>query len=263
MAEIGDFEDDDGGPAAEENFGGRASGMALDVAEAFLNDAEESGLEGLRKAGKIGEEIELGVDAAAFAEAEDVFLESRDEAEFVKEGRMQEKGEGADFARHLTHEGAGLEQGFFGGRVQGVDGMANLSEAEVDGENGLSEAVVEFAANAAAFFVLELEELRGELMDSALGILHFSKVGEGKDDAAKRAVGVEFGDGVEKGPEDVLEVRNAVTNHLAIDGLAGGDGASEGARLFGDDGAIFSERDEIEFTSNFANDAVDGEAENF
>jgi hypothetical protein len=104
----------------------------------------------------------------------------------------------------------------------------------------LREAVVELATNAAAFFVLELEQLRGELVDGALRVFHFGKVGEGEDDAAKSTVGIEFGDGVEEGPEDFLEVRNAITNHLAVDRLAGGDNASERTRLFGEDGSVRS-----------------------
>jgi hypothetical protein len=110
---------------------------------------------------------------------------------------MQEIGKGADFARHLAHESAGFEERFFGGFVPGFDGLANLSKAEIDGKNRLSEAIVEFATDAAAFFVLELEELGGELMDGALRVLHFGKVSEREDDPAKRTAGVEFGDGVE------------------------------------------------------------------
>ena len=52
VAVVGDFEGDGGSLAAETNFGGVAAGMALDVGEAFLDDAEESGFDGLRKAGK-------------------------------------------------------------------------------------------------------------------------------------------------------------------------------------------------------------------
>ena len=131
--------------------------MTLDVREAFLDDAKEGGLDGLRQASKIGEEIELRVDAAAFAETESVFLESRDEAKIIEERWMQKIGKGADFARHLAHESAGFEERFFGGFVPGFDGLANLGEAEIDGKNGLRKAVVEFATDAAAFFVLELE----------------------------------------------------------------------------------------------------------
>lgn len=76
-------------------------------------------------------------------------------------------------------------------------------------------------------------------MDGALRILHFGKVGEGEDDAAKNAVGVEFGDGVEQGPEDVLEVRNTITNHLAIDRLSSSYDASEWARVLGQRRSIF------------------------
>src|SRR5260370_26761918 len=152
---------------------------------------------------------------------------------------MQELGQGADFARHLAQKSPGFEERFFGGLVPGFDGLTNLSETEIDGENGLREAIVEFAADAAAFFVLELEELGGELMDGALRVLHFGKVSEREDDPAKRTAGVELGDGVEEGPEDVLEVRNAITNDLAIDRLSGDNDASERAGFFGDERSVF------------------------
>lgn len=81
--------------------------------------------------------------------------------------------------------------------------------------------------------------MSGKLVDGALRVFHLGKVSKGEDDAAKRAVGMEFGDGVEVGPEDFLEVRNAITNHLAIDRLPSGDYASEGTRLFGEWASVF------------------------
>ena len=80
----------------------------------------------------------------------------------------------------------GLIGGFFEGAVRGVveglSGLTELREAEIYGENGLGHAVVKFAADAAAFFVLELEEFGGELVDGAFGVFEVGDVGEGGDD---------------------------------------------------------------------------------
>src|SRR5271166_4296095 len=112
----------------------------------------------------------MSLDAAALAEAADVFLESGDEAKIVEERRVKEIREGADFAGHLLGELASFFEAARGGTVRGVEGLPDLGEAEVDGENGLREAIVKLAADAAALFILEREELSGELADGALGV---------------------------------------------------------------------------------------------
>ncbi len=80
----------------------------MDVGETFLDDAEEGDFYGLREAREIDGCEELRFDAAALAEAVDVFLEGGDEAEIVEQRRMEEIGKRADFAGHLLREGAGF-----------------------------------------------------------------------------------------------------------------------------------------------------------
>ncbi len=103
--------------------------------------------------------------------SEDIFLEGGDEAELIEQGRMEEIGERANFPGHLLEEGASFFEGTLRRFTERRSRMANLGEAQVDGENGLREAIVELAADAAALLVLEIEKLGGELMDGLLGVL--------------------------------------------------------------------------------------------
>src|ERR1700722_2893168 len=153
-AEVGDFEGDALRIFAEDDLGALAAGVALDVGEAFLGDAEERGFGNLGKAPKTGEEFEGSFDAVAFAEPVDVFLERGGEAEVVEQRWMEEVGEGADFAGHLLEKFAGLFERAVRGFVERLRGLPELGEAEIYGENGLGHAVVQFAADAAALFVL-------------------------------------------------------------------------------------------------------------
>ena len=143
---------------------------------------KRSDFDGLREAREIGVGEELRLDATALTEAVNIFPEGRDEAEIVEQRRMKEIGERADFAGHLLREGAGFFEGTRGGFFLRGQRLANLGEAEIDGENGLRKAVVKFTAEAAALFILKLQKLRGEIVDRALCIFHFGDIGERADD---------------------------------------------------------------------------------
>lgn len=138
------------------DLGGGAAGMALNVGETLLNDAEESDFERLREAVELGVGEKVGLDAAALGEALGVFLEGGNQAEIIEKRGVEEIGEGADLAGHLLGEGAGFFKGVGGNLIVGRERLADLGEAEIDGEYGLREAIVEFAAEAAALFVLEI-----------------------------------------------------------------------------------------------------------
>lgn len=105
----------------------------------------------------------------------------------------------------------------------------------------MREAVVELAANAAAFFILELEELGGELVDGALGVFHFGDVGERADDADDVAVGVELRDGVAIDPKDAVRTGAMETNEATVNRSASAEnvrnrviGEGDGFAVFGD-----------------------------
>jgi len=200
---VDDFEGDLGILLAQANLGGGAAGVALDVGETFLNDAEERDFHGLGKAFEGSEGKQLSFNAAALAEAVDVFLEGGEQAKVVEKRGMEEIRKSTDFAGHLLGEVASFFEGAGGGLFLGGERLANLGEAEVDGQDGLCEAVVEFAANAAAFVILKLEEPVGKIVDGALGVLHFGNVGEGTDEANDFTVGTELRSDVAEGPEDI------------------------------------------------------------
>jgi hypothetical protein len=141
-AKVDDFESDGGVLLEEANFGAGAAGVALNVGETFLDNTKEGKLDGLRQAGELRAEFEASVDAAAFAEALSILLESGNEAEIVEKGRVEKIGKSADFARHLLREGTGFLQRVSSGVVVRMDGLACLSETEVYGQDGLREAVV-------------------------------------------------------------------------------------------------------------------------
>ncbi len=203
MAEVDDLQGDLGILLAQADLGGGAAGVTLDVGETLLNDAEEGDLHGLGKAFEGSEGKQLGFNAAALAEAVDVFLESGEQAEVIEKRGMEEIRKSTDFAGHLLGEVASFFEGAGGGLFLGGERLANLGEAEVDGEDGLREAVVEFATNAAAFVILKLEQAVGKVVDGALGVLHFGNVGEGADEAHDFTIGTELRNDVANGPEDI------------------------------------------------------------
>jgi len=212
---IDDLQGDRGRVFAETDGRRVAAGMALDVGEAFLNDAEEGYFNELRQAAELFGKDKFGLNAAAFAETADIFLERGDKAEFIEQRRMQEIGESADFAGHLLQKGTGFFEGAFGGFAEGGRRLMNLGQAQVYGQNGLRHAIVELAADAAALFVLQFEQLHRELTDGLLGIFHLGDIGEGRDDTEDGAVGIELRDGIAENPKNFRYTR-ATPSHRAI-----------------------------------------------
>jgi len=212
---IGDLQGDLGRIFAETDGGGAAAGMALNVGEAFLNDAEEGDFDGLRQAAEVFGKDKFGFNAAALAETADIFLESGNQAKFIEQRRMEKVGEGANFARHLLEEDAGFFEGVFGGFAEGGRRLADLGEAQVHGQNGLRHAIVEFAADAAALFVLQFEQLHGELTDGLLGVFHLCDIGEGRNDAEDGAIRIKLRNGIAEDPKDFRDAR-ATPSHSAI-----------------------------------------------
>src|SRR5208283_178303 len=200
---------------AETDGGGVAAGMALNVGEAFLNDAEEGDFDGLRQAAEV-----LG------------------KAKFIEQRRMEKVGEGADFAGHLLQKGAGFFEGAFGGFAEGGGRLTDLSKAQVHGQNGLRHAIVKFAADAAALFVLQLEQLNGELADGLLGVFHLGDIGEGKDDAEDGAVGVELRDGIAEEPKGFRHAGAPPSHGAVAESTLGAKDGGRGIPLQGQDASM-------------------------
>ena len=83
-AVVGDFQSDACGVVAKSYSSELASGMALNIGEALLGDAEKGGFDNLRKAPKPAWQFQSDVDIAAFAETVDIFFEGRDQTEIIE-----------------------------------------------------------------------------------------------------------------------------------------------------------------------------------
>ena len=86
---VGDFQQNAVLIAAEGNRGGKAIGMAMDVAQALLKNAEDTGFdfrgEPLERDGTIEEDV----DAAAGAEFLQIVVEGDGQSSLIKQGRMK------------------------------------------------------------------------------------------------------------------------------------------------------------------------------
>ena len=235
--------------------------MALNIGESFLDDAEESGFDGLRQAIESGQDEKLGIDAAAVGETLRVFLEGGDEAEIIEERRVEEVRESTDFAGDLLREVAGFFEGAKGGFVAGADGLTSLGEAKVDSENGLREAVVEFAAKAAAFFVLELEEMGSKAMDSAFSVFHLSDVRKSADDASDIAAGVQLGDDIAKNPNNPFGgTRITKAEDAVLDGGTVAEHSDDGVVCGRNVDAVFGDGNDTVVTGKFSSGGAFGDA---
>ena len=131
--------------------------------------------------------------------------------------------------------------------------MANLSEAEIDGKHGLREAVVEFAAEAAALFILKIEEARREAMDGLLGVFHGGDVGVRADQADEIPIGIELRDDVAVGPENFGGAGITIAREGIVDGSAGTDNADDGTVLVRNVVAKFIDDGDAELGETSAN----------
>ena len=65
--------------------------------------------------------------------------------------------------------------------------------------------------------VLQVEKLRGELMNGLLGVFQFGDIGEGRDDPEHGAVWIELRDGIAKNPEGFRDTGTAPTHGTAAE----------------------------------------------
>ena len=78
--------------------------MAVNVGQALLHDAENCGFHVRGEAAQVLGYFELNFDLAAFRKSLDVPVQSRAQADFVQQRRMQQVRNGADFSADLLHQ---------------------------------------------------------------------------------------------------------------------------------------------------------------
>ena len=122
--------------------------MAVNVGQALLQDAKERNLDITRQALRRLGNVERDLHAAALGKLLRIPGCGRTESGFVQARGMQEMGNGADLSQGLVEEVDAV--GVSAIAVIGGEG----SEDHLGGGQVLSGAVVQFASELAAFFVL-------------------------------------------------------------------------------------------------------------
>ena len=96
LAVIGDLHDDGVIRGFQRDGDAAGSGVFVHVGEAFLDNAEDGGLEILREARQVARNLEVRGDFAALREALDVNRQGRLETGLIEQRRMQQMRERAD-----------------------------------------------------------------------------------------------------------------------------------------------------------------------
>lgn len=140
----------------------------MHVGETFLENAKEDEFAIAGWAVHFFGDIAVDLDSATLGETFDEPACSGSDAGLVKQGRVEK-----------VRGGANLLQGGVGEGVEVVDeeekigarggGLTDEGDGHLHGGEGLSGGVVEFASEAAAFFVLQGHEADGELAELILG----------------------------------------------------------------------------------------------
>ena len=154
---IADAENGAGRRGVQRDCSARAFGVAMDVGERFLENTEEHEFGGARQAAHVIGNIGDQFDAAAFGEAFGVPARGGSEANFVEERRMEKVRDGARLGDRFGKELIDFGKKFIVGIFLSQNGHVHLGECEE-----LAQAVVEFAGEFAALFILELENADAE-----------------------------------------------------------------------------------------------------
>src|ERR1700688_4806198 len=135
---------------------GRATfGMTMDVGKAFLHDPKTGDFYVVGQAAEIGGDDEVDMNFAARGISIDVGVERGDQAELVEQGRMQEVGDGADFAADFRDEYFVFGDGAGARFIERVGLPLNHADVHADGGEQLPHTVVQVASDAAAFLVAQ------------------------------------------------------------------------------------------------------------
>ena len=120
---------------------------------------------------------------------------------------------------------------------------------------------MELAAEAAAFFILKFEELRGEMMDGAFGVAHLGNIRERTDEADNVTVGVKLRNDVSKGPEGFFRAWITKTDERIVDRNVRAEDLKDGAPGLWDVCARLVDDGDPELRKEFADRGAIGKVE--
>ena len=161
LAVVNNFEGHFFGVHVDANDCGGAIGVAMDVGEAFLHDAEQSDFGFRGKAHQVRGDIHGDADSGAGFKPLRVPMEGGTEAEFIEQRRVQQIGKSADLAGDLVGEGLALARNREKSGII-VQFAQHLGEIHGLQREFLAGDVVQVAGDAAAFVVLYAHGIGGK-----------------------------------------------------------------------------------------------------
>ena len=165
-----------------------ASGMAVDVGEALLNDPENRNFDIGGQAANFGREVHVHLYVTAFGKASCERLNRGHKADFVKKRRVKEMRNRANLLRQLFDKESVLAENV--GSLWAELIRLPESHTVVHGECGddLSHAIVEVAGDAPALFILCGNQAGGKVAKFTVQMVHLARFAmEVREDAYLRA----------------------------------------------------------------------------
>src|SRR2546427_7427805 len=149
-----------------------ASGMTMDVGKRFLQDAEKHELRFIAEPMQIFRDLHLHMDAAALGEALHVPTHCRCQPQFVEQRWVKQIRNGAQFRGARTDHLGGLLQ-FLKHAVREILGVLHKPpDDHAECAEILAYAVVEFAGNSSALFILCAQQMRRYLAQALVRLLN-------------------------------------------------------------------------------------------
>ena len=130
--------------------------MAMDIRQGLLHQPKNGRLQIARQPIEIVRELQLNRDLAAFCKSLDVHPESGSKPRFIKQRRVEEVGNRADILGHIVHQGRAIRD-----RARRLgetfEVRSQAGQVHVECREGLSDAIVQFACDAPALFILQMK----------------------------------------------------------------------------------------------------------
>ena len=138
--------------------------MTVNVGKGFLNQAEDCGLQDLRKPAQLAGHVQGHFEAAAGGESVDIPAERRNQACFVEKRRMQQVRHGSKLAAHFFHHGFGVLENALPLWIGTYEFRFQPVHIQLQSHQQLPRTVVQFAGDSPALFILRLQQEARKLL---------------------------------------------------------------------------------------------------
>src|SRR5690348_7661017 len=117
---------------------------------------------------------------------------------------MQKVGKRTNFPRHFSEYPPSLSKRMTRAFVERGQRARRLSKIQIHCEDTLRQTVMEFPPESASFFVLQLQQARGKLMERLFGLFAFCDVRKCVDYCGNRPVRRKLRHGTPQSPKNLI-----------------------------------------------------------